>query len=300
MELAILNDRVRIVLFLFFARRMDYRTSSILLVQSICNDGDKRYKKKKKIPPFFFRVSPTVVVTMASGHGNNEYATSSSAYPTASIIRLQKWIRGFMCRSNLQKLKDQVTFFIVTDLLRKYTDHYRYICELNDKLIKKKIRHANFPPEISENLIKFIIFQRYHVMPTWDTDTGDLQCGMLVLEVKAFSSFGPTTFGPNEKWDRIYFLDATRFAESIFKVYECKLKNTSSAWRALKINSTETFEDQCRQGRRPRIRFHDIYRQLRSHCHLIFDDEFPLWQQLAVSKNHFSPSSDRSPSHTHI
>jgi hypothetical protein len=111
-------------------------------------------------------------------------------------------------------------------------------------------------------------------MPTWDTDTGDLQCGNMLIEVKAFSSNGPTTFGPTEKWDRIYFLDATRFQDSLFKVYECRLKNTDTRWQQLQVNSRATFEDQARQGRRPRLTFSNIHKQLGSHCKLIYQGKF--------------------------
>ena len=193
-----------------------------------------------------------------------------------SILEIQRWTRGHLCRTRLRKSRDGITFSIVLDLLERYKNQYQYISELNRMLKRRKIRFSNFPPELSENMIKFIFFQKYGIMPSWDTDTGDLQCRNLILEVKAFSSTGPTTFGPNEKWDRIYFLDATRFMESIFKVYECKLKNTSSLWQQLEVNKTETFGDQCRQGRRPRIGFQQVYRQLRSHCHLIFEGQLSI------------------------
>jgi len=111
-------------------------------------------------------------------------------------------------------------------------------------------------------------------MPTWDTDTGDLQCGDMSIEVKAFSSTGPTTFGPTEKWDRIYFLDATQFNDSVFKVYECKLKNTNHIWQQLKVNKGETYGEHAKQGRRPRLCFTDICQQLGTNCKLIFEDTF--------------------------
>jgi hypothetical protein len=111
-------------------------------------------------------------------------------------------------------------------------------------------------------------------MPTWDTDTGDLQCRGLSIEVKAFSSTGPTTFGPTEKWDRIYFLDATQFNDSVFKVYECKLKNTSHIWQQLRVNKGETYGEHAKQGRRPRLCFSDICQQLGTNCKLIFEGTF--------------------------
>jgi hypothetical protein len=122
--------------------------------------------------------------------------------------------------------------------------------------------------------VKFVFFHKYRIMPTWDTRSGDLQCLGIMIEVKAFSSMGPTTFDPNKKWDLIYFVDATLFNEYRFKVYECKLKNTSEAWQQLKVNKDQTYGDQCKQGRRPRINFSDMLKQLGGYCHLIFDGEF--------------------------
>jgi hypothetical protein len=190
------------------------------------------------------------------------------------IIMLQGIVRGHLCRNSLRQQKDQMTLPLVLSLLQKHTLHYGYVCNLNRMLSKKKIRHANFPSEISENIVKFVFYRTYGVMPTWDTDRGDLQFGDMSIEVKAFSSTGPTSFGPTEKWDRIYFLDATRFDHSFFRVYEFRLKNTSPEWRGLRINRTETYEEQCRQGRRPRLCFSEIYQQLGEHCRLIFEGTF--------------------------
>lgn len=190
------------------------------------------------------------------------------------ITLLQKMVRGHLCRKRLQKPKDQMTFQLVSEMLEEHKSHYRATCKRNKLLQKKKIRHTNFPPEISENIVKFVFFHKYKIMPTWDTDTGDLQCGGISIEVKAFSSTGPTTFGPTEKWDRIYFLDATQFNDSVFKVYECKLKNTSHIWQQLRVNKGETYAEHARQGRRPRLCFSDICQQLGANCKLIFEGTF--------------------------
>jgi len=189
-----------------------------------------------------------------------------------SIVLIQRLVRGHLCRMRLRKLKDKMTLEIVIRLLEEYKTHYNTICELNKYLKRKKIRHSNFPSEISENIVKFIFFRKYNIMPTWDTKSGDLEYMNTTIEVKAFSSKGPTSFGPTEKWNMIYFLDATRFNESIFKVYECKLHNTSCKWQQLKINKKQTYGDQCVQGRRPRIVFSNLYKQLGTDCKLIFND----------------------------
>jgi len=59
----------------------------------------------------------------------------------------------------------------------------------------------NFPSHISENIVKFALFKKYNIMPNWDTKTGDLDLFNLKIEVKGFSSTGPSSFGPTEEWD---------------------------------------------------------------------------------------------------
>lgn len=188
------------------------------------------------------------------------------------IIALQRWVRGYLCRRRLSSLRDRMTLRIVLDLLHRYKQQCALINHLHEKLDSKKIRKPNFPSEISENLVKFILGAHYGIMPSWDTPTGDLHQGCIRIEVKAFSSTSPTTFGPTEAWDRIYFLDATRFQQDIFRLYECRLSHGHPLWQCLKVNRSETFQDHCRQGRRPRLRFEEILSQLGSErCSLIFD-----------------------------
>ena len=59
-----------------------------------------------------------------------------------------------------------------------------------------------------------------------------------------------------------------------YKVYEIKHKNKSELWKSLKINKDETYENQCRQKRRPRINFHKIQNHFQDKCKLIFCGNF--------------------------
>ena len=191
----------------------------------------------------------------------------------SGLVSLQGIVRGVLCRTHLRKSKDDMSLKLLTKLLEEQKRRFLFDCEMNKRLKKKKIRHANFPSHISENIVKFVLFRKHKIMPTWNTRKGDLEFLHMKVEVKAFSSKGPTTFGPTEEWDRIYFVDATQFHESKFKVYECKLNNTSVEWQQLLINSKrkQTYGDQCKQGRRPRLYFEKIREQLGTNCKMIFD-----------------------------
>ena len=80
-------------------------------------------------------------------------------------------------------------------------------------------------------------------MPNWDTKKGDLELLNKQIEVKGFMSFGPTSFGPTENWDWIYFVDATDFINKKFKVFEIKLSNKSNVWRNIILSGKDFCTD---------------------------------------------------------
>lgn len=184
-------------------------------------------------------------------------------------------VKGFLCRKHLCKMKDNIDQGIIYKLLHQYIKNNLIKTDINKTLSSRKMRQDNFPSEISENIVKFAIFKKYKIMPTWDVKSGDLQINIqsfqIIIEVKGFSSTGPTSFGPKEKWDYIYFVDATDFKRSMFKVYEVKISNNNEIWRNIKVNKDETFKDQCKQKRRPRLCFNSIKSQLDKNCTLIFN-----------------------------
>jgi hypothetical protein len=113
-------------------------------------------------------------------------------------------------------------------------------------------------------------------MPNWDTDKGDLVINkdnlFLQLEIKGFMSSGPSSFGPTETWDFLYFVDARDTLNYNFKVFEIKLSNKSSEFRSLMINNKYSFGDIADSGKRPRASFEDIFKkQLGCKCKLIFE-----------------------------
>jgi hypothetical protein len=188
-------------------------------------------------------------------------------------ILIQKIWRGYITRKNLITIKDGMTLNKLDNCLNTYIYTINFDKEINKNLTKKKIRYSNFPSHISENIVKYVIRKKYKIMPTWDTDKGDLLLINLRLEVKGSLNLfnGPPTFGPTEYWDRIYFLDGKDIMFKKFQVYEIKLSNTSEKWKNLRVNKKETFFDHCQQKRRPRLNFKEIQNQLGKDCVLIFN-----------------------------
>tara|TARA_Y100000356_G_scaffold107674_1_gene93825 strand:+ start:573 stop:1172 length:600 start_codon:yes stop_codon:yes gene_type:complete len=158
-----------------------------------------------------------------------------------------------------------------------------------------------FPQEISEHFIIYILRNINKIDARWCKDRGapisgdgyipdnDFivklkyiksnvklsieYTGLKKLEFKFFTSNGPCSFGPKEKWDTIYFLDGLNYQDYKFKLYEIPLSNVSEEWKNLKVNKTETFADQASVGRRPRIKFDSIMSQLSNNCQLIWEGD---------------------------
>jgi hypothetical protein len=153
---------------------------------------------------------------------------------------------------------------------------------------KLPIRLPNMPEDISENIVKFILHNhpdKYQDKTSrWtkslDKKNAKATSGDLfsekegTQECKCFTSDGPPSFGPNEKWDVIYFLDARAWLEDKFVLWRIPLTNTSPEWKAIKMNKNQTNEEQSAQGRRPRITWDSLYPQIQTHCAKIFEGTF--------------------------
>jgi 5'-3' exonuclease len=191
-----------------------------------------------------------------------------------SIIKIQSLFR----RNNIKYLKDGFTKQILEEFINKFNELYLFYNEMNTKLKNKQARKPNYPSEITENLVKFAIIKKYNVSPCWDTKKGDLCLYDKHLEVKGSIDLingGPSSFGPDEEWHRIYFVDAVECNNKKFKIYEIKLSNKSSIWKNIKVNKNETYQEQCLQKRRPRITFTDIIKQIpENFITILFDGYF--------------------------
>lgn len=176
---------------------------------------------------------------------------------------------------NKDKLKDSMSYDILLECIKMYNNQIIFENNMNKSLKKKKIRQTNFPSHISENIVKFVFYNIYKIMPTWDTDKGDLVVNEYSKRIECKGSInlynGPPTFGSTEEWDYIYFVDGIETLNLKYKVYEFKIKNSSNKWKNLMVNKRETFYDQCKQKRRPRLSFEKICDQLKDEYRLIFN-----------------------------
>lgn len=175
--------------------------------------------------------------------------------------------------------------------------------------IRKLIRGINIPEDISENIVKFII----------RNFGGDIEClwcksvGMSgdlfskkdgIIEVKAFSSNGPSSFGPRKKFNVIYFLDMRSWIQDdVITLWKVNLSNESPQWKTLKMNKKEDNATQSDRGVRPHIAWDKIYPQISEHCTKVYEGTFegiftpvveaPVVEQSAVLPEqtpHFQPA----------
>lgn len=195
----------------------------------------------------------------------------SKALSTDAEWRKKYWMgkideeATFLETVKLTEDTEHFTLDTIKELLSAYSNYRNTIGRLNSKLpCKKQIRNPNFPSEISENIVRLILDTKYDMRTTWNVKSGDLACGDLKLEVKAFTSKGPTSFGPTESWDRLYILDCTKYDVDKFICYEIPLSNTSKEWQNLEISKKNTFKDQSDAKKRPRITFEELQKHIKS------------------------------------
>jgi hypothetical protein len=174
------------------------------------------------------------------------------------------------------KIENNNYFFIDNKMNKEFTkdqlieffelnhNHYIKISEFRKKN-KKNIRLPNFPEGLSENIIKFFIINKEKNMCRSNITCDLIVNDNILVEVKCFASSGPTSFGPKEKWDHIYFLDAIDFKNKKFKIYKSELSNTSNEWKNIQISKIDKYNDVCIKGKRPRIKFDFLKNQLNTN-----------------------------------
>lgn len=183
-------------------------------------------------------------------------------------------------------------------LKRRFYSHKQYVqdaIKIRDE-IKLPIRLPNMPEDISENIVKMILYNHpgqfqdktskwtKSIMKKGQKITGDLVSEKEgTQECKCFTSDGPPSFGPQENWDVIYFLDARGWLSDKFVLWRIPLSNKSTEWKSIKMNKNETHESQSAQGRRPRITWESLKPQIERHCQKVFEGSFDdIFNQKAV------------------
>jgi hypothetical protein len=163
-------------------------------------------------------------------------------------------------------------------LIYQFNLHKMYVKGRIDttKKIGVNVRLPSIPEDISENIVKFIIHNKLGDKTSrWDCKKGDLHSSLEgTQECKCFTSDGPLSFTPSSDWDVLYFLDARKWLDDYFILYKVSLKRTSTEWKKIKVNKTQTFEDQTKQGRRPRLTWDTLKYQIETHYSKVYEGNF--------------------------
>jgi hypothetical protein len=177
--------------------------------------------------------------------------------------------------------EDVYTRLILTERYILYRTSYSKTVEIINRT-NLPIRHQNPPEDITENIVKFIINNYENDMTCrWAKSlglNGDLYSEKYDKkyqpEVKAFTSNGPLSFGPKKTFGALYFLDMRNWLLDVFVLWKVNITNESKKWKNLKMNKSQTQEEQCKEKRRPHISWDKIYEQLPEKCSKIYEGTF--------------------------
>lgn len=189
---------------------------------------------------------------------------------------------GISCKElqelwNVVNLNDKYTKEILTKRYNMIKN--MYIEE--EKNIKQglNIRHQNIPEDITENIVKFIIRKFEDKNCIWCKSTvnsGDLYLPIsnTKIEVKSFTSNGPTQFGPKTEFDKLYFLDMRNWINDELILWKVNIDSKSDEFKNIKVNKNETIGSQFSLGRRPRNNWNNIYPQIQKYTEQIYKGKF--------------------------
>ena len=174
-----------------------------------------------------------------------------------------------------------------TILIRRFTN-FKHTYISDNELINNgiKIRHQNTPEDITENIVKFII-RKYENDNScvWCKGvdekhglTGDLYSNkydkIAPIEVKSFTSSGPSQFGPDKKFGVLYFLDLRKWLDNEIVLWKVNLNYQSNEFKNIKVNKSQTMGEQLLERRRPHISWDNIYPQISEFCEKIYEGTF--------------------------
>ena len=192
-------------------------------------------------------------------------------------VLVEKMDKEPTMKTNVSKMTDNYTEDILRTRFNTFKTEVATTKAIRDTT-GMPIRCQNPPEDITENVVKFAIRNfEGDAHCEWAKclgRKGDLVSGSLQKEVKAFMSPGPSSFGPRKVFDAIYFLDMRNLMDDRLEVWKVNLTHESPEWKNMKMNATETFADQCAQGRRPHIPWDSILPQIRDHCTLLYSGAF--------------------------
>lgn len=150
---------------------------------------------------------------------------------------------------------------------------------------KKVEKGVSLPADISESIVQFILNKKGD-KTCRKASKGDLVSDIEgVLQVKSFTSDGPTSFGAKTYWDVIYFLDGREWkVNDRYRLYRIAVASDDPRWRGLYFTESKTFGEMVespvdRDDKkkhtpvRPRCSFEKIRTQLGNLCEMVYEGD---------------------------
>lgn len=126
----------------------------------------------------------------------------------------------------------------------------------------KRVRRMNFPEVISEYIAYLLLSKNRKINEK--VKAGDLEeeidGAFERIEIKCTASAGPISFGPTERWKKLYIFKVQR---DMYMLYLINVSSNSETWKNIKLSKKNTFEDHRRAGKRPRISFDSLANQVK-------------------------------------
>ncbi len=150
-----------------------------------------------------------------------------------------------------QEKKVEIQIFEKSDAKQLYR-MWKLFLKFRDLSRKYKGRSPNMPEVVSEGAWCLLTGSvRVLSGSSIDTYNEKTQQGEQIKATIVENDL--TSFSPSARWDKLYFLDFSRLDGS-FDVYEIPDKELYE-W---KVNRNQTFRDQQKQGRRPRLSLKEL------------------------------------------
>lgn len=187
-----------------------------------------------------------------------------------NTIIIQRYIRGYLVRSENLKLKDEIKkwktirenkIYKGLDIipkceLRKLYQIYRNkMIDFHEKernISKYLGRVENFPDYISENIVLYALMKK-NIKCTWKTKSGDIYYFKDELKIKGeikCAQNGPSQLSPSAEWNTLFYIDARDHLYGNIIIY--MIENIFDIMQNISISKTQTIKEQSEQGRRPR------------------------------------------------
>ena len=158
-------------------------------------------------------------------------------------------------KSNIERIERMELVKVDAARIKQVVDTYFHWKTLDAEIkTLSGTRGINFPSELSEYMACYAL----NIMVNKKGSEGDAvdmtdPDNPLIIEIKGSSAekiSAPNSFSPSEHFDDLVFVRLEKY-DDVLKIYRTGIN--SEKLKKIKVNSTQTVEDQQKQGRRPRF-----------------------------------------------